>query len=229
MTGQHSCRLFLLAGILLLAAVCFPGWRGDGRTSVSETELAPETAEHPRAALTFDDGPNRQYTERLLDGLQERNIRASFFLMGKNIAGCEDLVRRMHEEGHLIGNHTYDHVDLSRVSERDACDQIQRTSNAIYEITGQYTAFVRPPYGEWREGLDCAVTMMPVRWTVDPLDWNTKDADLVVRRVEKAVKDEDIILLHDCSASSVEAALRIADDLTGQGYEFVTVDELLME
>lgn len=219
----------VLWGVLLfLMGALWRRYYIDG-TKASVSQLAETSGEACRIAITFDDGPNSIYTKKLLDGLLERGVKASFFLMGKNISGNEALVKRMHEEGHLIGNHTFDHVQLTKVSEAEACSQIMKTSNAIYEITGEYTAFVRPPFGSWRKNLDCTVTMLPVMWTVDPVDWNTKDADLIVKRVEKVVEDEDIILLHDNYKSSVEAALRIVDDLTKQGYDFVTVDELLLE
>ncbi len=218
----------LLGAFLLATGVLWEGRDIDG-TTVSVAGLAAQQKEAPRVALTFDDGPNSVYTKTLLDGLKERDVKASFFLMGKNISGNEELVKRMHDEGHLIGNHTFDHVQLTRLSDAEACEQITKTSNAIYEITGEYTTFIRPPFGEWKKDLDCVVTMLPVMWTVDPVDWNTDDSNLVVQRVESVTQDEDIILLHDNYASSVEAALRIVDDLTSQGYQFVTVDELLLE
>jgi peptidoglycan/xylan/chitin deacetylase (PgdA/CDA1 family) len=197
-----------------------------------EEELVPASQstlleEGSRVALTFDDGPDPSCTETLLDGLKKRKVKASFFLIGENIPGNENLVRRMHEEGHLVGNHTYSHVQLPLLSEEEAYREIVSTGNLIYQITGEYPSFVRPPYGEWKEGMEFIVTMIPVNWTVDPLDWEVKDADLVVSRVESQVKNEDIILLHDCYESSVQAALRIIDDLTSRGYEFVTIDRLL--
>ena len=135
----------------------------------------------------------------------------------------------MYDDGHLIGNHTFDHVRLSKLDDTEACSQITKTSNAIYEITGQYPTYVRPPYGEWREGLDCTVTMLPVFWDVDPLDWNTKNTGQVVQKVTNSAEDGDIILMHDYYESSVKAALQIVDFLTGQGYDFVTVDRLLLD
>ncbi len=219
---------FLLGAFLLAAGVLWEGRDIDG-TTVSIANVAAQQKEAPRVALTFDDGPNSVYTKKLLDGLRKRDVKASFFLMGKNISGNEALVKRMHDEGHLIGNHTFDHVQLTKLSDAEACEQITKTSNAIYEITGEYTTFIRPPFGEWKKDLDCVVTMLPVMWTIDPVDWNTDDSSLVVQRVESVAQDEDIILLHDNYASSVEAALCIVDDLTSQGYRFVTVDELLLE
>ncbi|POP31197.1 peptidoglycan N-acetylglucosamine deacetylase, partial [Lactonifactor longoviformis] len=155
--------------------------------------------------------------------------KASFFLIGKMLEGNEDIVERMYKEGHLIGNHTFDHVQLNKLSDAKACEQVTKTSNKIFEITGMYTAFIRPPFGEWKKNLDCNVTMIPVLWNVDSLDWTTKDTDAIVNRVLKDVEDGDIILMHDNYDSSVKAALRIIDALQGKGYRFVTVDELLMD
>lgn len=185
--------------------------------------------ETKRVALTFDDGPHPVYTVELLDGLAERGVCATFFVIGENIPGNEEIIRRMDMEGHLIGNHTYDHVKISDLSVEEACGQVEKTSALIHEITGKDTEYVRPPFGSWRKDLECSFEMFPVLWDVDPLDWTTKNTSDVVRRVLEAVGPDDIILLHDCYKSSVEAALQIVDALSEQGYEFVTVDELILE
>lgn len=217
--------LYACAGIfLLLLGLSWNKTMGSSATS----STAKTRTENPVLALTFDDGPHPVYTPQLLDGLKERGIKASFFLMGKNIEGNEKIIQRMYEEGHLIGNHTFDHVRLSKLTDSEACSQITRTSNAIYEITGQYPAYVRPPYGEWKEGLDCTVTMLPVFWDIDPLDWNTRNTDQVVQKVISSAEDGNIILMHDYYDSSVQAALQIVDLMTRQGYDFVTVDRLLL-
>ncbi len=195
---------------------------------VSETEPG-DTAEQKRVALTFDDGPHPFYTEELLDGLKERGAKATFFVIGKNIPGNEDVIRRMDEEGHLIGNHTYDHARISKMDRTAACEQIEKTSALVRELTGKDTEFVRPPFGEWKKDLECSFVMIPVLWDVDPKDWTTKNVSDIVRRVLEDVQDGDIILLHDYYKSSVEAALQIVDALQGKGYEFVTVDELILE
>lgn len=191
------------------------------------SELSDE--EHPEIALTFDDGPHVVYTEQLLDGLKERGVHATFFLIGQNIEGKEAVVQRMKEEGHLIGNHTYHHVNLKKISESRAEEEILMTCNKIYDTVGICTSFVRPPFGEWKKNLDFDITMIPVSWNVDSLDWTTENVDKTVKRVVKDVKEGDIILMHDIYASSVEASLRIIDILQDKGYEFVTVDELLLE
>lgn len=190
-------------------------------------ELSDE--EHPKIALTFDDGPHPVYTPKLLDGLKERGIHATFFLIGKNIEGNEALVNRIQEEGHLIGSHTYNHVQLNRLSESKARDEVLKGCNKIYETTGTYSSFVRPPYGSWKKNLDFCITMIPVSWNVDSLDWKTQNTEKIVKRVVKDVGEGDIILMHDIFDTSVEAALQIVDTLTEEGYQFVTVDELLLE
>ena len=190
-------------------------------------ELSDE--EHPKIALTFDDGPHPVYTPKLLDGLKERGIHATFFLIGKNIEGNEALVNRIQEEGHLIGSHTYNHVQLNKLSESKARDEVLKGCNKIYETTGTYSSFVRPPYGSWKKNLDFCITMIPVSWNVDSLDWKTQNTEKIVKRVVKDVGEGDIILMHDIFDTSVEAALQIVDTLTEEGYQFVTVDELLLE
>lgn len=188
-----------------------------------------ESEREMRIALTFDDGPHPVYTKMLLDGLAERDVKASFFVVGKNIPGNEDLIARMEEEGHLIGNHTYDHVKICSMSGEDACRQVEKTSALVREITGHDTEFIRPPFGAWNKEMECSFTMIPVLWDVDPLDWTTKNTALVEERILKNVQGGDIILLHDLYQSSVEAALGIIDRLKAQGYEFVTVDQLILE
>lgn len=197
--------------------------------------LSGETAEkagnfeRKQVALSFDDGPHPVYTEVLLNGLAERNVKAAFFVVGKNIVGNERLISRMYREGHVIGNHTYDHVKLSELTDEDACIQVEKTNDLIYEITGMHIEYVRPPFGEWNRSMEWSFTMIPVLWDVDPLDWTTKNQDQIVRHVISAVEDGDIILMHDYYQSSVDAALRIIDELQLQGYEFVTIDRIIME
>lgn len=185
--------------------------------------------EKKQIALTFDDGPHPVYTAQLLDGLAERGVKASFFVIGKNIPGNESLIARMDAEGHLIGNHTYDHVKICDLPQQEACEQVEKTSSLVQAITGKSTDFVRPPFGAWNRGMECSFVMIPVLWDVDPLDWTTKNTHEVVRRVLEETEAGDIILLHDCYASSVEAALQIVDELQQQGYEFVTAEELILE
>lgn len=198
------------------------------QNGVQATEAAIQV-DKPRIAITFDDGPNAEYTPILLDGLKERNVKATFFIIGNKIEGNEDILRRMRDEGHIIGNHTYSHVQLTRLNKENACEEIQKTCDKIYEVTGKYAEFIRPPFGSWNERIECDVDMFPVNWTIDPLDWTTKNTELIVQRVLKHAENNGIILLHDNYKSSVQAAFKIIDILQERGYEFVTVEELLLE
>jgi len=180
-------------------------------------------------ALTFDDGPSSQYTEILLDGLKAREVKASFFLIGECIEGNEAIVKRMEEEGHLVGVHCMSHKDLTKETRSAALKELADTGAMIGEITGKQPEYVRPPFGNWNEALQDGVSMEPVFWTVDSIDWKLKNASRIVKKVMKDTKDGDIILMHDEFASSVEAALRIIDNLQAEGYTFVTVDELTID
>ena len=193
-----------------------------------EKKLEENVTEKKKAALTFDDGPNSQYTPLLLKGLKERGVHATFFLMGKNIEGKEALVKQIQEEGHLIGNHTYNHVQLDKISKEVAKEEIETTNQKIFEITGVYPAWLRPPYGEWRKNLDFYVEMFPVLWDVDTLDWKSKNVDSIMKIVRSEVSDGAVILMHDAYQSSVDAALQIVDLLMAEEYEFVTVEELIL-
>ncbi|MDD5803512.1 polysaccharide deacetylase family protein [Blautia sp. HCP3S3_H10_1] len=184
--------------------------------------------EKKRVALTFDDGPSSKYTPQLLEGLRERGVHATFFLMGKNIEGNEELVKQIQEEGHLIGNHTYNHVELDKIPKEKALEEIEAANQEIYEITGVYPQWLRPPYGAWVKNLDFCVEMFPVLWDVDTLDWKSKNVESILKIAKAEVKDGAVILMHDAYQSSVEAALQIVDLLTAKGYEFVTVDELIL-
>lgn len=180
-------------------------------------------------ALTFDDGPHSVYTKKLLDGLRERNVHASFFLVGENIEGNEELVKQMMEDGHLIGTHCYSHEDLTKKSAEKACMDIIKTNDMLERITGQRPVYIRPPYGSWNDELEECVGMDPVFWDIDTLDWKSQNSQKVVQHICKNVGKHQVILLHDVFETSVDAALAAIDTLTLQGYTFVTVDELLID
>ena len=163
-----------------------------------------------------------------MDGLKERGVKATFFLIGENADKNPEIVKRMAEEGHLIGNHTYHHVELTKVSENEARLELADTSAVIVRITGKEPEYMRPPFGAWQRKLEQEIQMLPVLWTIDPLDWTTENQDEIVNKVVTEAEENDIILLHDCYKSSIEAGLRIVDILQEEGFVFVTVDELLL-
>lgn len=234
MKWKHPLQLLLVLDLVVLFATLgirmhvINGEQKE-RTVIPASDVIVASDMKPKIALTFDDGPHPVYTPELLDGLKERNVQVTFFVVGKNIEGNEDIIRRMSEDGHLIGNHTYDHVEITKLSDGEASEEIGKTSDLVEKITGKPTEFVRPPFGLWKDNLECGIEMIPVMWTVDPLDWTTKNTTGVVNRVVTKAKENDIILLHDYYESSVQAALRIVDILQAEGYEFVTVDELILE
>ena len=182
-----------------------------------------------KVALTFDDGPHPYYTEQLLDGLQERGVVVTFFVTGEHAVLHPEVIKRMHEEGHLIGNHTYSHLQLRSDNREKFKEELIATNKVIEEIIGEEVIYVRPPYGSWDKSFEKELNMIPVLWTVDPLDWCSDDVSCVVRNVTEKVEENDIVLMHDYYDSTVTAALRIVDDLLADGYTFVTVEEILFE
>lgn len=175
-----------------------------------------------------DDGPHPVYTKILLDGLAERGAKASFFVTGENAEKYPELILRMQREGHLIGNHTYSHIQLTNHNREAFRQELISTNEVLKEITGAETIFVRPPYGSWDKGFEQELNMFPVLWTIDPLDWCSKSSADVEKRILSKARENAIILLHDEYASSIEAALFIVDELQSQGYVFVTVEEIML-
>lgn len=219
----------VLAFLFLLTA-CGSRGQKEGTEALSASGTAEETQDQPKIALTFDDGPNAQFTPELLDGLREREVKATFFVIGVNIEkdGNGELIRRMYEEGHLIGNHTYSHCDLSKLSEEEAETEILRTDRLVKDLTGSSPWLLRPPFGN----SPCAgedPDKIYVKWTLDSCDWMLKDSGKITERVVTQAEEDDIILMHDCYGTSVEAALTIIDILQERGFEFVTVDRLLTD
>ena len=178
--------------------------------------------------LTFDCGYENGNTEPILDALKKHNAKATFFVVGHFLESAPDIVKRMEAEGHAVGNHTYHHVELTKVSENEARLELADTSAVIVRITGKEPEYMRPPFGAWQRKLEQEIEMLPVLWTIDPLDWTTENQDEIVNKVVTEAEENDIILLHDCYKSSVEAGLRIVDILQEEGFVFVTVDELLL-
>ncbi len=216
--------LLVYVFVIFGAAACLLAGINDKIKTVSVSSV-PEK----KVAITFDDGPNADYTEELLKGLKERGVCATFFLLGTEAEKYPELVKQIHEEGHLIGTHSYQHVNLCNLTDEAAIEQVVKTNTLLEEITGESPLFIRPPFGCWKKDLDYETMMIEVLWDVDPKDWCTDNTSVIVQRVLKNVEDGDIILLHDASKSSVDAALQIIDQLQMEGYLFVTVEELVLD
>lgn len=177
-------------------------------------------------ALTFDDGPS-DYTEELLDGLELYGARATFFVIGSKAEKNPETVKRAHEDGHLIGNHTYSHIDFYESSLTEIEEDIQKGSDVIEQITGERPLFLRAPYGNVTflqlKQLDCFF----VHWSSSTLDWFREEEEYIYKRIMKKARDGAIILMHDTREVTVKAVLRAIPELQEQGYELVRVDELL--
>lgn len=190
--------------------------------------LPVRAAEEPKyVALTFDDGPSGKYTRELLDGLYDRGVKATFLLCGYRIKDYPDVTRRIYDEGHEIGYHGYSHKNMRELSRRSIASEIVDTDALLPE--GCHPQFLRPPGGCCSDAVRQvaqARNLAILGWSVDPRDWATHDAAAIERSVLKNVGDGDIVLLHDMTTSSVQAALHIIDTLLEENFEIVTVSEL---
>lgn len=215
--------------LLLVFAYALGVMMSIGMQKLDVMSYSAKTADKNKVAITFDDGPNPEYTVELLEGLQKRGVKATFFVLGAEVEKYPDIVKKIDDGGHLIGVHSYEHVNFGQIGDEAAIEQIEKTQEAIHNVTGKYAGYIRPPYGCWKKSLDVEVPLIEVLWDIDPLDWATKDADMVVQRILKGVPEGSIILLHDASQSSVQAAFSVIDILQQENYEFVTVEDLLLE
>lgn len=226
-----SKRLTILMIIMgILALLCMVGLLFRPETVPSEGHSVKNSdEEQKKIALTFDDGPHPKYTGQLLDGLKKRGVQATFFITGENAELYPELVKRMQEEGHLIGNHTYSHIQLNARNREKFRQELKKTNEVIEGITGEGVTYVRPPYGSWDKSFEKELNMIPVLWNIDPLDWCSSDVSCIIRKIESKVQEDDIILMHDSYPSTITAALQVVDDLQQQGYVFVTVEEILFD
>ncbi len=200
------------------------------RMDITTESFAVEVVkEEKKIALTFDDGPHPYYTEQLLDGLKERGVVATFFVTGEHAVLHPDVIKRIHEEGHMIGNHTYSHMQLTRGNRVEYKEELVATGEVVEEIIEEEVIYVRPPYGTWDKALEAELNMIPVLWTIDTLDWCSTDVSGIVNAAVKEAGENDIILMHDYYDTTVTAALQIVDELLARGFTFVTVEEILFD
>lgn len=182
-------------------------------------------------AMTFDDGPHPKLTPRLLDMLKERNIKATFFVIGKCVAEYPDIAKRIVDEGHEIANHSWSHPQLTKLSPAAFDTEISQTNDAIEKATGVRPVTMRPPYGAINAGLTKRLNeeygLSVILWSVDPLDWKIRKSDHVSSHIIKNTAPGAIILAHDIHASTVDAMPAALDTLQSKGYKFATVSELI--
>ena len=204
------------------------GWVSDGFNDLYFNEDGTYNPEEhkTRIALTFDDGPG-EYTDQLLDCLEENNAHATFFMLGQNVGSWESTVQRMADIGCEIGNHSYDHQDMMTLSDEQIAEEFTKTDDALVKACGQKATVGRVPYGSGDQHVFDIAQKPFFMWSLDTLDWQTLNADADYKAVmEGDLTDGSIILMHDIHEPSVQAALKIIPDLVAKGYKLMTVSEL---
>jgi peptidoglycan-N-acetylglucosamine deacetylase len=227
------------AGLVVLGGLYIYAWSAPALRLFAPAILRGPAAGR-RIALTFDDGPASVFTEQILDILYDRNVKATFFVCGKNVERYPHIVRRIRAEGHALGNHTYSHPFLYFRSRRFMADEIDRTQEALQKVTGEHSSIFRPPYGARWLGLVSVLRKRGLRlvnWSDTGYDWNC-GADEIVQTLKRS-KPGSIILLHDGletrsgrpidQSATVLALPAIIDAASEAGLTFVTVNELLDE
>lgn len=185
-------------------------------------------ATKPMLALTFDDGPKADVENQLMEALEAVDGRATFFMVGNRIAASSAHVHEMSEQGHEIANHSYSHdAKLSKKSVDYIREEFQKADAVIQEATGKEASVYRLPGGNISDAIRTAVGKPMIYWSVDTLDWKTRNADAVISEVRNHVQDGDIILMHSLYPSTAEACRVLLPELAAQGYQFVTVSELI--
>ena len=177
-------------------------------------------------ALTFDDGPHPKITKKILDILDRHNAKATFFMVGERVQYYPKTVQDVFSRGHEIGNHTWNHGDLSKLEMEEIEKEISTTNEAIQRITGNRPTLFRPPYGSLPDPIRRQVDMTVALWSADTFDWKYKDADLLLKEVTDRVHDQAIVLMHDIYPSTADGLEEVLQYLEGEGYTFVTVSEL---
>lgn len=179
-------------------------------------------------ALTFDDGPHKTNTPRLLEIFDKYDAKATFFLLGELIPKNPDIVKSMLDKGHQVANHSYDHQSFSKIGLQATKDQIARTNEEIFKATGYRENFyVRPPYGALNEEVRQGAGVTFAFWSVDTEDWRSRNAATVCNVTEKSTRDGSIVLMHDIHATTIDSLDCVLSTLQKQGYKFVTMQELL--
>ncbi len=185
----------------------------------------------PVLALTFDDGPHPQLTPKLLDILRQQGVRATFYVIGRNVETYPDIARRIVAEGHEIANHSWSHPALTKVSSAKLKQELESTSNVIERETGRRPTNMRPPYGAINDRVRQAILqdhkLDVIMWSVDPLDWKRPGASVVTQRMVQGAKPGAILLAHDIHPGTIEAMPQTIAQLKAKGYGFATVSQLL--
>ena len=185
-------------------------------------------------AITFDDGPHPTFTPLLLNALREERVKATFFVLGKQVNKHPEIAVRIHKEGHELGNHGYSHMAMRHLNQNQIYKEIKKTEKVIARHVGVRTNLFRPPYGEMVPAIVKVNNQLGyrlIRWSIDPKDWDQhQNASTITRHVESKVRPGDIILFHDGGANqkeTIRAVRTIVRDLKKRGYQFVTISQLM--
>jgi len=185
----------------------------------------------PYIALTFDDGPHPSNTPRLLDMLKQRNVKATFFVVGSNVQAYPAIMKRMVAEGHEVANHTWGHPDMTKLSQAALKKEMDTTRDAIIATTGVAPRLCRPPYGATNSAIKAWLKSEygypSILWSVDPLDWKKPGASVVADRLVAGASNGGILLVHDIHKPTIDAMPSTLDRLLGKGYKFLTVSQLI--
>ncbi|MGM0124131.1 peptidoglycan-N-acetylglucosamine deacetylase [Enterococcus sp. AZ194] len=179
-----------------------------------------------QVALTFDDGPRPETTEKLLKILKEEDVPATFFVLGSQAEAYPNVLKEIIEDGHTIGNHSYDHKNLTQLTPDAIKTQMHSTDKTVYKATGLLPKYIRPPYGAMKESIAKTLDQPLIHWNVDTEDWKKGSSEKIVKTVNDQLEDGSVILLHDIHENSVDAVRPIIQSLKKQGYEFTTVDTI---
>ncbi|MBE5785895.1 MAG: hypothetical protein E7330_08930 [Clostridiales bacterium] len=195
-----------------------------GETALLPPDLDPAK---PMVALTYDDGPSRK-TERILDCLEANGARATFFVVGTQLERFPEITKRASDLGCEIGNHTYDHANLTKISGDEIKQQLGSVNELVLNATGKKVTLVRNPYGAGikDEHVKKYMEYPMIMWSIDTLDWSTRDTDETLKAIRKDVQDGSIILMHDLYDATAAATEIIVPELIAEGYQLVTVTEL---
>ena len=198
-----------------------------GGYGTAEPAAAIVNENGPVIALTFDDGPYPKVTGHILDVLEKNGVCATFFVLGSRIEGHEDMLTRMDELGCEIGNHSFSHADLTRLSKADCQRELSDTDAEIRRVTGHEASVVRPPYGYYNKAVRSAAGRPLILWTVDTNDWRGKAPGEIADYVIQQAKEGSVILMHDQQTQTADAMEMIIPTLIEEGFRFVTVSELI--
>lgn len=211
------------------AAVCLAAMAAlaIGGHGTAEPAAAIVNENGPMIALTFDDGPYPKVTGHILDVLEKNGVCATFFVLGSRIEGREDVLTRMEELGCEIGNHSFSHADLTRLSKADCQRELSDTDAEIRRVTGHEASVVRPPYGYYNKTVMSAAERPLILWTVDTNDWRGKAPGEIADYVIQQAKEGSVILMHDQQTQTADAMEMIIPTLIDEGFRFVTVSELI--